>query len=531
MNWRHYSLLFLLSLAVIILVASFQPASGYMDSDYYFAGGIQLANGHGFTEPFLWNYLDNPSGLPHPSHSYWMPLASLLAAAGAVLFGPSSWSAARVGFVAVAASIPPLTAALAWSFTSRRDLAITSGLLAVFSCFYLPFLPVTDTFGLYMLFGGLFFLVANRQLLTANRQQPISKLKSSIITPILLGLLAGLMHLSRADGLLWLLIAFVAILFQRPSSRSPITFYVSCFALCLAGYLLIMAPWFIRNELTFGSLLAPGGSKMLWLRYYDQIFAYPASQLTFSAWWHSGILAILKARLWALGLNLANVLSVQGEIFLLPLILVGAWHLRKDRRVQLAIFAWGLTLAAMTLAFPFAGSRGGFFHSGAAVQMMCWVLAPIGLERFLEWGGRKRGWVLSQAGPIFRSTLVVLAVLLSATLLYTRLAGGGGGQERRAYIRMDTFLVSKGMLANDIVVVANPPGFYLASGNPAIAVPDGDASTLLAAARRYGVRYLILEDGSVPAGLAPVYENPQGQADWIYLGEVEHARIFQIGQE
>ena len=199
--------------------------------------------------------------------------------------------------------------------------------------------------------------------------------------------------------------------------------------------------------------------------------------------------------------------------------------------MQLAVFAWVLILAAMTLAFPFAGSRGGLFHSGAAVQMMGWVLAPIGLERFLEWGSRKRGWILSQAGPIFRGTLVVLAVLLSATLLYTHLSGGGGGQERRAYIHIDTFLVSKGMLANDIVVVANPPGFYLASGNPAIAVPDGDASILLEAARRYNARYLILEDGSVPAGLASVYENPQGQADLIYLGEVEHARIFQVGQQ
>jgi hypothetical protein len=176
MTFRRLLLLGLLGLVAALFVAALQPSPGYMDADYYYAGGLQLVNGRGFTEPYLWNYLDNPAGLPHPSHAYWMPLASLLSAAGAVLFGPASWLAARVVFLLVAALIPPLTAALAWSFTARCDLAFTSGLLAVFPAFYLPFLPVTDTFGVYMLFGGLFFLALNR--------------KSSTFNHLLLGLLA-----------------------------------------------------------------------------------------------------------------------------------------------------------------------------------------------------------------------------------------------------------------------------------------------------------------------------------------------------
>ena len=77
-------------------------------------------------------------------------------------------------------------------------------------------------------------------------------------------------------------------------------------------------------------------------------------------------------------------------------------------------------------------------------------------------------------------------------------------------------------------MVANPPGFYLASGNPSIAVPDGDVNTLLTVARQYNALYLVLEAGSVPAGSLPVYENPKGQMDLTYLGEIEHARIFLI---
>ncbi len=40
MTWRQYLLLALLSLAVLGLVTTFQSTPGYMDADYYYAGGI-----------------------------------------------------------------------------------------------------------------------------------------------------------------------------------------------------------------------------------------------------------------------------------------------------------------------------------------------------------------------------------------------------------------------------------------------------------------------------------------------------------
>lgn len=517
MTWRQYLLLFLLGLAMVLLVAALQDTPGYMDADYYYAGGLQLVNGHGFTEPYIWNYLDNPIGLPHPSHAYWMPLASLLAAAGALIFGSSSWPAARVGFLLVAAMTPPLTATLAWSFTSRHDLSFISGLLAVFPTYYLVFLPTTDTFGLYMLLGGLFFLILSR--------------KPSRLNPFLLGLLAGLMHLTRADGILWLFLALFSVIYITPKPslhRKLYMFYSLSFA--LAGYLLVMTPWFIRNYGIFGTPLAPGGSRMLWLTSYDQLFFYPASQITFSRWLASGLGAILRVRSWALGLNLANALSVQWEVFLLPLVGIGLWHLRKDRRVHIAVISWLLTLAAMTIAFPFAGARGGFFHSGAAVQIMWWVLATIGLEQVIVWGSRKRSWDINQAGKFFRSALVILTVLMTTVIVYARVIGGKSGQawsqENNTYVQVKTFLNLQGMSGEEVVMVANPPGFYLASGNPAIAVPDGDINTLVAVARKYDAKYVVLEETSTPSSLLTVYFHPGEQLQLHYLGAVEGAHIY-----
>ena len=99
MNWRTYLFLFILGLLVSLGVASFQKLPGYLDSDYYFVGGLQLVQGKGFTEPFLWNYLDNPAGLPHPSHTYWLPLSSILAAISMYLTGQHTYTAARLIFI------------------------------------------------------------------------------------------------------------------------------------------------------------------------------------------------------------------------------------------------------------------------------------------------------------------------------------------------------------------------------------------------------------------------------------------------
>ena len=86
---RRRDIILLLALAVLVyfVVSLFVASPGYMDADYYFVTARQLAAGKGFSEPFIWNYLDNPSGLPHPSHTYWMPLTSLVAAGAMALFG------------------------------------------------------------------------------------------------------------------------------------------------------------------------------------------------------------------------------------------------------------------------------------------------------------------------------------------------------------------------------------------------------------------------------------------------------------
>lgn len=535
MNLRAYLSLFFFSLLVSTGVASTRAAPAYMDSAYYYATGIQLAEGKGFTEPFLWNYLDNPVGIPHPSHAYWMPLTSIVAALGIRLAPDLGFASAKFAFILLSALIPLLTASLTFSLTQKRDLALIAALLAIFSGYYLPFLTTTDSFNLYMLLGGSFLLALN--------------LRQTWKKAILLGSLAALMHLTRADGALWLLIAALALFMQRVTRNSSpeqsrrtqhatrFTLHAFQNLLILAlAYALLITPWLLRNYATFGSPLAPNGDQTLWQTSYNQLFAYPAGSLSMQTWLSSGWNTILDARLWALKLNLGTLLGVQGGIILLPFIIIGAWQLRKNAIVYTGLFAWLVIFLVMTFIFPFAGARGGFFHSGAALQPLWWALAPVGLERTIRWGVGLRGWRADEANRVFQWGLVGMAVLLSGAILWGRVLSPAAREQAEVtgvslYRTIEAELLSGRADPHAAVITSNPPAFYLASGRPALALPDGDAETLFALAERYGARYLVLEPGGVTEGLMPIFDDQTAQDGVSFLGEVKGAQVFEIATQ
>ena len=523
MSLRTYLVLFLSGLILPVILAQFQPIPGYLDSDYYYAGGVQLAAGKGFTEPYLWNYLDDPQALPHPSHNYWMPLASIIAALGMWLTGQTTYAVGRIPFILIAACIPPLTAALAYAFSQRRDLAITSALLAIFSVYHAPFVGVTDNFGLYMLLGGLYFLVTtyviSSPLLSRNW--------------FFLGLLTGLMTLARTDGLLWLAITFLLVVLKTkeatPSFAQFTNYAFRNTAFALLGFLLIMSPWYLRNLNVYGSVMAPGGSRALWLDNYDQTFSYPASQLTMQSFLSLGWNEIIPDRLWALSNNLQSGFAAHGGIILFPFIVVGIIRYWKDVRVRLGTLAWLILFAVMTIVFPFAGARGSFFHAGASLQPLWWTLAPLGLEVVVA-SARKRGWFTEQAQFLFRSVLVLVVILLTAFVVWLRIFSLGWGEGELTYPRIDSILVEQGAQKDDVVIVRNSVGYYIASGRSAVVIPYGGEQTILAVARQFGARYLILESKAVLPQLKALYENPEGHEHFNYLSEFDGTRIYEIIQ-
>ncbi|MEW5719877.1 MAG: hypothetical protein AB1817_14710, partial [Chloroflexota bacterium] len=142
---RTYVSLFFITLIFRIATALPLTYAGYMDASYAMHIAENLARGRGFVEEVLWNYLDNPAGLPHPSNLYWMPLPSILIAPFFALFG-ASYRVAQIPFVVLSSLLPLFTFYLTRKFFARDDYAWIAALFTAFSGFYTIYWVSPDNF-------------------------------------------------------------------------------------------------------------------------------------------------------------------------------------------------------------------------------------------------------------------------------------------------------------------------------------------------------------------------------------------------
>ena len=166
------------------------------------------------------------------------------------------------------------------------------------------------------------------------------------------------------------------------------------------------------------------------------------------------------------------------------------------------------------------------------MQPFFWAMAPAGLEAFLGWGAQRRGWRVTQAWPVFSLGLCGLALLLSGMTLYGRikpgeLAGTAWDEPNQRYTLLEQALQMRGIPENEIVMVNNSPGYYVANRRPAISIPFGDLQTVCAVARRYQARYLFLEIDQI-SGETQLFKHPSDRQCLHYLDTITGVRVFEI---
>jgi hypothetical protein len=415
-----------------------------------------------------------------------MPVAALVAAAGLAGIG-GGFRGAQVPFVLVAAALPVLTYVLARRWYRDPGKPLQAGLLALFPGLFLPFLLTTDTFGLFALIGGGALALAAAPRPTAAQA-------------VGAGVLVGLGHLSRADGvLLWLPVAYLLL-----RNRDLQWKLLPSAGL---GYAAVLAPWLARNLADLGRLWPAGGGHVLWTLSYDDTFAYPAGLLTPSRWWAAGLGLLVRDRWAALGTNLRSLLIVNGLVFLAPLMAAGAWRRRAEPLVRGGAVYLGVLVVIMSLVFPYAGARGGYFHSSAALMPILFALVPEGLEALVGLGVRLRSWSARRATSMFLTAIVAMAVGLTSWAAWSRWThdGAGAGWERNARTFADA---ARLLPSSGITLAANdPPGVYLASGLPTVVLPNGGLEELRRVVERYGVDWVLIE-ANHPAGLDSLYRQP-----------------------
>ena len=192
---------------------------GYMDAYYAYHVAANLAAGRGFTEDFIWIYLANPPSLSHPSHLYWMPLASLLAYPALLLSG-EHFRAAQAPFLLLSVVAVVTTALLARQLLPGTFRPLAAALLTLFAGYYFVYWLAVDAFGAFTL-AALLAFVATAGLLEEDR--PLSR---TVLLSALLGLATAVAHLARADGPL-LLAACSLVLIASQRRRAPQTWLLA----------------------------------------------------------------------------------------------------------------------------------------------------------------------------------------------------------------------------------------------------------------------------------------------------------------
>ncbi len=479
----------LISLIVSFLFVRLINAPGYTDAFYHYNAAARLANGDGLTEPYLWTYIGATESLPEsgifPSHLYWMPFTSIAAGISMRVFGVTY----------AAAQIPLwlmfwLTTLIGWGVGRRiggtRRHAWIAGFLTLFSGFFTRYWGATDTFAAYALAGS-----ACLGLLGLLSQSKSARLALAA------GVFAGIGHLTRADGLLLLIVGAAVVIFW---GHTKITKKVLLFIMLMIGYLAVMGFWFARNLNEIGAPLPVGGIQAAWFRGYDDLFSFPpdASPSTLFA---DGIGVFLQSRWEAFTNNLGTFIAVEGVIVLAPLMLIGLWVRRGDRFVQpFALYVIGLHFA-FTLVFPFPGYRGGLLHSAAALIPFWAALSVVGLDAVIAWWGKRRRWRVESARRVFSAALVVYAVGISVWI-------GGRGQVN-AGEPPEMYQWLSDQLPDDARVMINDPAMlYTFTGLGGVVIPNEAPDVIAEIAERYQIDYVVIEPYGVPAPLRAILDVP-----------------------
>lgn len=525
-NWsitirRDLLWIFILSGIVQALWGARLHHPAYFDAYYYTIGGQNLANGQGFTANVIWQYLDAPDGLPAPTFTYWMPLPALLAALGYKVTG--TFRGAQAPFWLMAALLPLLSYLIAWRLSRQRWQAVTAALFTMAGGYYAAYWIQPSTFALFGFVGGLFLLV---MAVAVERETAVHWAAA--------GVLAGLGHLARADGLLLAGVAGLLWLHLFIKRRLAVGDWrirnyqslISNLILFGFGYLLVMGGWFWHTYQLTGRPLSTVGTQTIFLTQYNDVFAYgrsfTAADYLAWGWWN-----ILQSKVKAVWLALQTFVAVTG-LTAFSFFMVWGWvrlGRKPETKLFLRPFTWYTLLlyAVMSLVFTFPGQRGSLLHSSTALWPWSMALAVGGLDAAVDWiAARRRSWRPEQAKRIFAAAFVVMVWVISWAVTQ-RLPLGD--EEAAVYEQVAA------MLPPDAVVMYGAPAdFHYHTGLPAIATPAEPLPVVLQAADRYGAAYLLL-DPDRPPPLDGLYEGSETNERVVKIWEADGYQLYRLGGE
>ena len=427
-------LLYGLALAVRLVLVWHFPDPAYPDSFYYVDVARALVAGDGFNVDFIWIFPEvggvvpaHPV-LPIPSNAHWMPLASLIQVPFLLLFGNVAWASA-LPFALLGATAAPLTWAIARDAGARRLVAIGAGFLVAIPVLSLTYMAQPDNFSLF------------QPLVAGSLWMGARGLKGSPRSFALAGLLAGAATLSRNDGLLVLVALGLAFAWDRWRGwRSPMAttdggatipsrpaIPLGAAIACVGLFVLVMAPWWIRQLAVFGSISPSSTSgRVFFIRDIGEwnSITVPA---TLDHLLGMGIGPFLATRIGGLVAAVMIFTTLIAGFVLAPFMVIGGWARRRSLDFGPFFLYAGLLFGFSALISAVHVPGGTFIHSAVALAPHAYILALEGIAIAVAWlAARRRSWDPVAATTVFTGATARLRGRGRAVRVAVRAPGLGG---------------------------------------------------------------------------------------------------------
>jgi hypothetical protein len=500
-----------LAFVVRALLFALHPDAAYPDSYYYVDVARSIQAGHGFNIDFIWSFVDvggripaNPT-LPIPSNAHWMPLASIVQLPTMWLLGPTPLASA-IPFLLIGALAAPLTWLIAREMGAGNNVALAAGVAVAIPAAATIYMAQPDNFSLYQPLGVAAMWLAARGLRGHRGSFALA------------GLAVGLATLARNDGVLLGAAVGLAFVWDRWRSwrskggRVPNIPWRYAFA-CLGLFVVVMAPWYLRQLAVFGSFSPSSTSgRILLIANYEQLNSV-TSDTSLGAFLGQGIGPLVTSRVLGLvsAIQIYSVLACSAV--LVPFAIVAAWARRRSIDFGPFFLYAGLLFAASALLFAVHVPYGTFLHSAVALVPFTFILGMEGVVTVVTWiAHHRRGWEAERASRMFLIAAVGTVILNAA--VFTVVVNKAWNSERDALISAGQAIDAAGARTSDLVLSADPGGVEYFTGRGGVMTPEDSLDVIHHVADVYGVRWLVLQRSQIVASMAPVLES-KGRPTWI----------------
>ncbi|MEX0709718.1 MAG: phospholipid carrier-dependent glycosyltransferase [Chloroflexota bacterium] len=477
----------LVARAAAALLVDFPP---YTDPAYYGLVAEQLANGHGFSVPVLWSFLEvggrlplDPT-LPVPSNGHWMPLTSMLAAGSITLLG--DWlgplHAGQVPMILLGAALVPFTYLVTLDLWRSRFSAWVAALLMLTAGPMLVLAPLIDNFAVFGACGAAAVWCSIRAV-----QGPTASRAG--IWLVAAGVAVGFATLARVDGLL-LAVAPAAAWWVRgdwPSWANRLAWGVAS----AVGFVAVLAPWLARDVAVFGSAFPSAGGHTLWITTYNQQFSI-SSEPTLGAFLAQGLLPILGSKLGAWGELTGRTAVLLGGLFVLPFA-YGLWAERRRTELVPFLAYFAVMFVVMGAVFTFHAPRGAYYHSALAWLPWAAGLAAASLAPAASAAGR--AWPFLRRAATHRFLAVAGLAGAAALSLVGSTVILGQWSDAHARLALAAGFLNERASSDDVVMAYDPSALHALTGNPGVAPPFDPFPVIGQVVDAYDVEWVVVTLG------------------------------------